>query len=148
MKVMSITDKQWVCYCLCNKSRTHSYIGKTNDYKRRHRQHNGEISGGARYTRAHRPWSPLFIVYGLTTNKHVLQLEWAIKHRRVRSYKGPTGRIRTLEKLLSMDKWTKKAPPVKDLQLTIQVFISKRRYLKYMGKAALIKRDNVRYLFP
>jgi len=140
-------NKQWVCYCLCNKSLTHSYVGKTNDYKRRHRQHNGEISGGARYTRAHRPWSPLFIVHGLTTNKHVLQLEWAIKHRRVRGHKGPRGRIRTLERLLSMDRWTKKAPLVKTLDLTIQVFISKKLYLKYLGKKELIERVGIRYLF-
>ncbi|CAN5148426.1 GIY-YIG nuclease family protein [soil metagenome] len=31
------------------------YIGKTTDLKRRLRQHNGEIKGGAKYTRIRRP---------------------------------------------------------------------------------------------
>ena len=31
------------------------YTGVTNDLKRRVRQHNGEIAGGANYTRARRP---------------------------------------------------------------------------------------------
>ncbi|CAN5199764.1 GIY-YIG nuclease family protein [soil metagenome] len=31
------------------------YIGKTIDLKKRLRQHNGEISGGAKYTRVRRP---------------------------------------------------------------------------------------------
>ena len=140
-------NKEWVVYCLCNKLLTHRYIGKTNDYKRRHRQHNGELVGGARYTRSHRPCSPLFIVHGLTTNKHVLQLEWAIKHRRVRGHKGPRGRIRTLERLLSMEQWTKNAPLIRHLQLVIQVYISRKKYLSYLGKKELPVRKNVKYLF-
>lgn len=142
-----VKKKEWLVYCICNKSRTHSYIGKTNDISRRERQHAGEISGGARYTKAHRPWSRLFTVHGLTTNKGVLQLEWAIKHRRIRGFKGPTGRIRTLERLLGLDQWTKKAPLIKTLQLTIRVFLTKKQYLKYAGRSKLVERENIQYVF-
>lgn len=142
-----VKKKEYIVYCLANKSRTHSYIGKTNDFSRRHKQHNGKLSGGARYTKAHRPWSRLFTVHGLATNKGVLQLEWAIKHRRIRGFKGPTGRIRTLERLLGLDKWTKKAPLIETLQLTIRVFLTKKQYLKYAGISKLEQRPNIRYLF-
>ena len=39
----------------CDQKRT--YIGCTNDLRRRLRQHNGEIVGGARATMSSRPWS-------------------------------------------------------------------------------------------
>jgi structure-specific endonuclease subunit SLX1 len=41
----------------CTEKRT--YIGSTNDLKRRIRQHNGEIKGGARATQTDRPWTIL-----------------------------------------------------------------------------------------
>ena len=44
----------WVVYLL--RSGKHTYVGCTTDVERRLRQHNGELSGGARRTRAHRPW--------------------------------------------------------------------------------------------
>jgi len=39
------------------------YVGCTTDVKRRLRQHNGEIKGGAKYTSMHQPWE-LRAVYG------------------------------------------------------------------------------------
>lgn len=32
------------------------YTGATSDFDRRLRQHNGELTGGARFTRSYRPW--------------------------------------------------------------------------------------------
>jgi|694.fasta_scaffold85281_6 hypothetical protein len=43
-------DCEWFVYMLINKNSTIPYIGKTNDLERRLRQHNGEISGGAKRT--------------------------------------------------------------------------------------------------
>lgn len=40
----------WYVYMLLNKNSTIPYIGKTNDLDRRLRQHNAEISGGAKRT--------------------------------------------------------------------------------------------------
>jgi len=47
-------DKQWFIYvvsCFDNSL----YCGITTDLKRRLKQHNGELKGGAKYTRSRRP---------------------------------------------------------------------------------------------
>ena len=44
---------EYVCYILKSGNRT--YNGSTNNMRRRLRQHNGEIKGGAKYTRGRRP---------------------------------------------------------------------------------------------
>jgi len=59
-------------YCVymlvsCDKKRT--YIGCTNNLKRRLRQHNGEITGGARATQTSRPWS--FFGYCYRTGNNI-----------------------------------------------------------------------------
>jgi len=49
-----LDNKTWVVYLL--KCANNSlYCGITNDMVRRLRQHNGEIQGGAKYTRANSP---------------------------------------------------------------------------------------------
>jgi len=45
---------QWTVYLLAAAKRT--YVGITTDLRRRLDQHNGERRGGARSTRAGRPW--------------------------------------------------------------------------------------------
>ena len=56
-----------------------TYIGVTNDIARRLRQHNGEIVGGARYTRRFRPWKFLAL-FAMRSRREALQLEWRAKH--------------------------------------------------------------------
>ena len=46
----------WFAYVILS-SNQRTYVGITTDVDRRLRQHNGELPGGARSTRAHRPWS-------------------------------------------------------------------------------------------
>lgn len=46
----------WFVYVLLSQQRS-TYVGITTDVERRLRQHNGELPGGARSTRANRPWS-------------------------------------------------------------------------------------------
>lgn len=53
----------WYVYVLASTVRTVTYVGCTNDVPRRVRQHNGELSGGARFTQRGRPWE-LKAVYG------------------------------------------------------------------------------------
>lgn len=45
------------------------YTGITSDYNRRLRQHKGEISGGAKFTRSHKPIKYLAIWYCNDNNK-------------------------------------------------------------------------------
>ena len=47
-------NKTWLVYLLECTNNT-LYCGVTNNIKKRLRQHNGEIVGGARYTRANNP---------------------------------------------------------------------------------------------
>jgi putative endonuclease len=46
----------WTAYVLCSETREVTYVGITVDLERRLAQHNGEQKGGARATRAGRPW--------------------------------------------------------------------------------------------
>lgn len=63
-------------------SGNNTYVGSTNDFRRRLRQHNGEISGGARTTkpRSRRPWALELIIYGFETLSEARSFEWRWKH--------------------------------------------------------------------
>lgn len=50
---------KWYVYMLKN-ARGYLYTGVTTDIERRLREHNGEIVGGARYTRANRPYELVY----------------------------------------------------------------------------------------
>lgn len=54
------------------------YVGKTIDIEKRIRQHNGDIQGGAKYTRSKRP---VLLVYKekYTTNKDAAAREEVLK---------------------------------------------------------------------
>ena len=53
----------WVVYVLRSESRAATYVGITTDPERRLGQHNGLAPGGAKATRAGRPWE-LGAIYG------------------------------------------------------------------------------------
>ena len=44
-------EKQYIVYLLINTKNKYTYIGSTNNSIRRLRQHNGELTGGAKYTK-------------------------------------------------------------------------------------------------
>ena len=117
----------YLCYFLTNSTKERfTYVGITNNFARRLRQHNGEIVGGARYTKRYRPWRPFIQVTGFRSKTEVLQFEWAMKKRRRGG--GVKGRIRTLEYLLDVDRWTSKAPEVRGMFLTVRVWMNEPEY--------------------
>lgn len=71
-------------YCLRSSCKRYTYVGATMKFERRIRQHNGELVGGAKYTKAHRPWHPIFHVHGFDSWQECLQFEWRWKHVRGR----------------------------------------------------------------
>jgi predicted GIY-YIG superfamily endonuclease len=98
---------RWVCYLLvADGGRT--YIGATVNPERRLRQHNREITGGARAT-AGRVWERVCYVRGFVDNHAALQFEWRWKYYG-RKYDKSGGtpverRIRSLRRLLGDEKW-------------------------------------------
>ncbi|KAJ1481931.1 hypothetical protein T484DRAFT_1898657 [Baffinella frigidus] len=70
----------FACYLLCSLSAKHkdnTYVGFTVNPARRIRQHNGEISAGARKTKYWRPWEMVMFVCGFPSKIAALQFEWA-----------------------------------------------------------------------
>lgn len=53
----------YAVYMLISNDKKRTYIGCTNNLKRRLRQHNGEIKGGARATQTSRPWTFFCVTY-------------------------------------------------------------------------------------
>ena len=86
----------FLVYLLKNENK--SYIGYTNDFKRRLRQHNGEIKGGAKYTTSKGPgWSHICLVHGFQNKIQAMQFEWAVKHEPPRNLGGPIARIKKMD---------------------------------------------------
>jgi predicted GIY-YIG superfamily endonuclease len=74
-------DLQYVVYILKNTNNNKTYVGITNNIIRRLRQHNGELVGGAKYTKANKG-DGLWFYYGFIKNldKHLaLSFEKKIK---------------------------------------------------------------------
>ena len=73
----------WVVYVLVSRTRG-TYVGISTDAERRLREHNGERAGGARCTRAGRPWN-LAAVYGPYASRgEALSVEHQVKQLRGR----------------------------------------------------------------
>lgn len=109
-------DKKWYCYILKTQNseyNNYTYNGSTNDPIRRLRQHNGEIKGGAKATKGKGPWEIYFLMTGFKSHNEALSCEWRIKHPtgarlRPKKYCGQEGRIKGLNEILHLDKWTSK----------------------------------------
>ena len=56
------------------------YVGCTTDPFRRIRQHNGELSGGGRYSAKHRPWRMRAIFGPYGNRSEALKAEYKLKH--------------------------------------------------------------------
>lgn len=67
----------WSVYVLVSKSAGTTYVGVTTDLERRLAQHNGLAPGGAKTTRAGRPWE-LGVTYGPYENRGEAQI---VEHR-------------------------------------------------------------------
>ncbi len=80
----------WFVYVLLSRA-GRTYVGVTTDVGRRLRQHNGDLRGGARATRAGRPWRMARVVGPLTTRGRAQAAEYVIK--RLRGRRRLTARI-------------------------------------------------------
>ena len=95
------------------KSENYSYIGMTNDFFRRWKQHNRILKGGARYTSKREYWTPVCIIDGFKTKCEAMQCEWKLKR-----VKGVKNRILNLIRIINNEeKWTKNSPFIKNQKL-------------------------------
>ena len=80
-----IPTKKWIIYLLESGDKS-LYCGITNDIDRRLKQHNGDINGGAKYTRSRKP---LKIVYqeNAISRAEALKREITIKRMSKKSKK-------------------------------------------------------------
>ena len=102
-----------------------TYVGCTiSEVSHRIKQHNGDLSGGARQTEKGRPWSLYCTISGFRTRQESLQFEFA--WRRVHRYQRPRplynvhGRLQSLDVLMAKERWSKNAPLAKDIPLSIE----------------------------
>lgn len=117
-KPTNLVSETWYCYILRNTQPQYAHLtynGSTNNPRRRLRQHNEEIAGGARYTHGRGGgWEIYALVTGFVDHKNALSCEWRIKHTNGKPGKRPTihlgvaGRIRGLNEVLKLSKWTSK----------------------------------------
>ena len=109
----------YLCYLIVSSTSRRTYVGITNNFQRRLRQHNGELVGGASATRIGRPWSCYVTVEGFPTKQASLQFEWMWKHMSPKKSHGRNARLTKLENLLKKERWTEQAPLASSIPLTV-----------------------------
>jgi putative endonuclease len=95
--------RNWILYLLRNTENNYTYLGVTNKSERRIRQHNGEIKGGAKYTRMHKgngEWEYYLKAKNLT-KREALSIERTAKNLRRRA-RGKTALEKRLDVLLPL----------------------------------------------
>lgn len=111
--------ENWYVYLISNKR--YSYVGATNDTNQRIRKHNGEISGGAKYTKSKGPgWTYVCIISGFKDKINALRFEWAFKNQAPKKAHGLKNRVNKLVSLTWKEKWTESSPDSSNYPLTIK----------------------------
>ena len=112
-------DDEWFFYIIQNKQFT--YAGVSPDPVKRLRKHNGELSGGAKYTASKGPgWKHICIVSGFQNKIQSMQFEWAVKHAPPRNVGGIKSRMKKLNDVMQKERWTSKSPLASEVPLTIK----------------------------
>lgn len=107
-------EPQWsncvyILQSCCPYHPNRTYVGFTTNVNRRLRQHNGEIKGGAKYTRVGRPYKIACVISGFESKSAALSFEWHMHHPlgrpgrrgRVKGRVGIEGRRTTLDEVFA-----------------------------------------------
>ena len=92
----------YIVYIITNCINQCTYVGITNHPERRIRQHNGELKGGARYTKKYQPWNYYGFILGCE-KREALSIEKKI-HIHSRKTSGSTPlerRIKCIQQILN-----------------------------------------------
>ena len=106
----------FLCYLIYN-SEGRTYIGYTNNFRERIRRHNGELSGGAKYTTAHKGatgWEPVAIVGGFQDKCLAMSFEWRMKRKlnskgKLKPSSGLNERLKNIFDIIKLNKITSKS---------------------------------------
>lgn len=109
------------CVYLLEDAAGRTYIGATKDVARRLRQHNGELSGGARRT-SRSSWRLAVVVSGFAEWRDALRFEFAWR-RCCRGGRGPGvgWRMRALAVLRAKERWSSTSPLASSVPLEVRV---------------------------
>ncbi|KAB1224942.1 Structure-specific endonuclease subunit slx1 [Morella rubra] len=76
VSVARSSSRSWCVYLIISTNAPiKTYVGVTTDFQRRLKQHNGELRGGAKASRAGRPWMCACIVRGFKDQSGVCEFE-------------------------------------------------------------------------
>lgn len=119
-------NSAYICYVLRSFGDRRTYTGITNNVGRRFRRHNGEIKGGAKATRAGRPWKIMCVIEGFASKRDALRFEWRAKRQRAVNSKklipmrgGLPCRCRNIYDVLDLERWTASCSPARESSLQI-----------------------------
>jgi len=129
-----------------------TYIGATIDLKRRLRQHNGEIKGGAKRTTMKiakgETWERLCYVGGFPDWKAALQFEWRWKQlsrKKQYSMMNPIQRrTYALDELIHLNSSTNKAIPYKDWDVIPTIYLENTNKMDFIKE--IINYNNIEYV--
>jgi predicted GIY-YIG superfamily endonuclease len=128
-------DMNYACYCLVSEKGT-TYVGFSTNVDRRLRQHNCELSGGAKATKGH-TWKRICTVAGFPTQQSALQFEWKWKNlsRKVKGGTAVERRCHALTELLNSEQSTSNAQPFSQYDGPLSVLIEDTCMEKLRDKA-------------
>lgn len=96
-------QSDWVLYLLISQNKKRTYVGISNHFTRRLRQHLGLLKGGARCTSMYHSssetelaWTPVCIVSGWSVVKNLRRIEYRLHHpRKVKGFQAWRSKIVT-----------------------------------------------------
>lgn len=101
-------SSSYVLYLVASTDGKCTYVGITKNLTKRLRQHNGELKGGAKYTRG-KSWRLVLTIEGLQFDTHVRQLEWRLHHPlnfHHNQREALKRRVLQLNDAMNMERWT------------------------------------------
>jgi predicted GIY-YIG superfamily endonuclease len=101
-------------------SNARSYIGATVSPTNRLRKHNGELCGGAEYTRG-ATWEYRCVISGFRSWREALQFEWAWKHD-ARKCRSIAAKMEVLDELMGKNRWSSNAPLAAEVPVRVEHF--------------------------
>jgi predicted GIY-YIG superfamily endonuclease len=135
----------WYNYIIFNTKCSKTYIGSTVHPTRRFRQHNGEIKGGAKYTRGG-IWEPYIILGDLLHTKNTaLSYEWHFKREsnKIKNKNSKIRRKKGFEKYIGQEckKSTKQSADDKSILIDCLQKNNQYRYILFVN-------NKFKYLTP